>query len=449
MDYEKIWNSFLEKISKEIKDLQYDAWFSETKLIEIKEDTAIVLVPMPIHKKQIKENYNVIAERIFNEVTGSNFKMEYVIQEEIDTNIKINTDELGVIKEDNFETNLDSKFSFENFIVGESNKFARYNALAIAEKPGMLYNPFFIYSSSGLGKTHLMHSIGNYIIKNSSKKVLYIPCNKFLDDFVEMCRCNKYNNYDGVMEFKKKCQDVDVLLMDDIQHLENVPTSQNEFFNIFNELFNKRKQIVIASDRSPEDLKKLEDRLRTRFTCGLTVDIYPPTFDLRMDIINTKLESNEMTIEFPKDVKEYIASNCTSDIRTLEGAITRVYAYATIMSGSTIDLPLAMEALKDYFKKSIISKNDVEKVLTIVADEYNISVDDIKSKKRTAEIAVPRQVAMYICRTVLNESLQQIGKEFGGKDHTTVMHSVNKIDTEIRNNNDLKILIDKIINKLK
>ena len=356
---------------------------------------------------------------------------------------------MGLIKEENFETNLDPKFSFENFIVGESNKFARYNALAIAEKPGMLYNPFFIYSSSGLGKTHLMHSIGNYIVKNSSKKVLYTPCSKFLDDFVEMCRCNKYNNYDGVVEFKKKYQDIDVLLMDDIQYLENVPTSQNEFFNIFNELFNKRKQIVIASDRSPEDLKKLEARLRTRFTCGLTVDIYPPTFDLRMDIINTKLEANEMTVEFPKDVKEYIASNCTSDIRTLEGAITRVYAYATIMNGSNIDLPLAMEALKDYFKQSIIAKNDIDKVLALVSEEYNISVAEIKSKKRNSNIAIPRQVAMFICRTVLNEPLTQIGKEFGGKDHTTVMHSVNKIENEIKNNIELKNLIDKLINKLK
>ena len=449
MNYEKIWNSFLDKIKPEISDLQYDTWFSETKLIEIKDDKAIILVPMTIHKKQIKENYNELVERIFNDVTGSNFKTEYVTQEEIDTNITINTDEMGLIKEENFETNLDPKFSFENFIVGESNKFARYNALAIAEKPGMLYNPFFIYSSSGLGKTHLMHSIGNYIVKNSSKKVLYTPCSKFLDDFVEMCRCNKYNNYDGVVEFKKKYQDIDVLLMDDIQYLENVPTSQNEFFNIFNELFNKRKQIVIASDRSPEDLKKLEARLRTRFTCGLTVDIYPPTFDLRMDIINTKLEANEMTVEFPKDVKEYIASNCTSDIRTLEGAITRVYAYATIMNGSNIDLPLAMEALKDYFKQSIIAKNDIDKVLALVSEEYNISVAEIKSKKRNSNIAIPRQVAMFICRTVLNEPLTQIGKEFGGKDHTTVMHSVNKIENEIKNNIELKNLIDKLINKLK
>ena len=449
MDYERLWNSFLEKVKSELNEMQYEAWFLETKLIDIKDNTAIILVSMPIQKKQLKETYNTMVQRVFNEITGSNFKIDYVTKEERESNIEIRTEEMGVIKEDNFETNLDSKFSFENFIVGDSNKFARYNALAIAEKPGMLYNPLFIYSSSGLGKTHLMHSIGNYIVKNSSKKVLYTPCNKFLDDFVEMCRCNKYNNYDGVMEFKRKYQDIDVLLMDDIQHLENVPTSQNEFFNIFNELFNKRKQIVIASDRSPEDLKKLEDRLKTRFTCGLTVDIYPPTFDLKMDIINNKVESNDMTIEFPKDVKEYIASNCVTDIRTLEGAITRVYAYATIMNGSTIDLPLAIDALKDYFKKSIISKTDVDKVLQIVAEEYNISLDDIKSKKRTKEIAVPRQVAMYICRTILNEPLTKIGKEFGGKDHTTVMHSVDKIENEIRNNNDLKNLVDKIINKLK
>lgn len=448
MDYEKIWDSFLEKISNEVEQSTFDAWFLSTKLLEINDDCAKVLVPLALHKKQLKTFYQGLVDRIFNEVTGSNFKIEYLTKDEIEQNVVINTDEMGVPSKDIFETNLDKKMNFDNFIIGESNKFARYNALAVAENPGMMYNPLFIYSSSGLGKTHLMHSIGNYIVKNSSKKVLYIPCNKFLDDFVEMCRNNKYNNYDGVMEFKNKYQDVDVLLMDDIQQLENVPTSQHEFFNIFNELFNKRKQIVLASDRSPDDFEKLEVRLKTRFTCGLTVDIFPPTFDLRMDIINTKLKENDMTVEFPNEVKEYIASNCTSDIRTLEGAITRVYAYASIVNGSNIDLPLAMEALKDYFKKTIISKTDMEKVLTLVSEEYNISADTIKSKKRNAAIAVPRQVAMYICRTVLNEPLTQIAKEFG-RDHTTVMHSVDKIDTEIRNNNDLKILIDKIINKLK
>ena len=447
MEIKTIWNSFLEKIQKEVEPANFQSWFSESKLIDLNDERALILVPLTIHKKHLKDNYNNIVEEVFNEVTGSDFDIEYITEEEMDKNIEIPVTP-GVPVE-LFETNLDEKYTFDNFIVGESNKFAKYNALAVAEKPGLVYNPLFIYSSSGLGKTHLMHSIGNYIVKNSNKRVLYIPCNDFIDDFIEMCRNNKKNNYDGIDEFRRKYREVDCLLIDDIQFIENVPTSQNEFFNIFNELFNNKKQIIIASDKSPDDLRKLEDRLRTRFNWGLTVDILPPNFDLRMELINNKLENHELKNTFPLEVKEYIASNCTSDIRKLEGAITRVCAYAAIMNNSNINLGLAIEALKDFFTKSIISKNKIDRILDIVTAEYNISIEDIKGKKRTANITIPRQIAMYICREYLNESFAKIGGAFGGKDHTTVMHSVFKIEKEIKINSDLKNQIDKIINKIK
>lgn len=447
MEIKTIWNSFLEKIQKEVEPANFQSWFSESKLIDLNDERALILVPLTIHKKHLKDNYNNIVEEVFNEVTGSDFDIEYITEEEMDKNIEIPVTP-GVPVE-LFETNLDEKYTFDNFIVGESNKFAKYNALAVAEKPGLVYNPLFIYSSSGLGKTHLMHSIGNYIVKNSNKRVLYIPCNDFIDDFIEMCRNNKKNNYDGIDEFRRKYREVDCLLIDDIQFIENVPTSQNEFFNIFNELFNNKKQIIIASDKSPDDLRKLEDRLRTRFNWGLTVDILPPNFDLRMELINNKLENHELKNTFPLEVKEYIASNCTSDIRKLEGAITRVCAYAAIMNNSNINLGLAIEALKDFFTKSIISKNKIDRILDIVTAEYNISIEDIKGKKRTANITIPRQIAMYICREYLNESFAKIGGAFGGKDHTTVMHSVFKIEKEIKMNSDLKNQIDKIINKIK
>ncbi|MDD2392305.1 MAG: chromosomal replication initiator protein DnaA [Bacilli bacterium] len=447
MEIKTIWNSFLEKIQKEVEPANFQSWFSESKLIDLNDERALILVPLTIHKKHLKDNYNNIVEEVFNEVTGSDFDIEYITEEEMDKNIEIPVTP-GVPVE-LFETNLDEKYTFDNFIVGESNKFAKYNALAVAEKPGLVYNPLFIYSSSGLGKTHLMHSIGNYIVKNSNKRVLYIPCNDFIDDFIEMCRNNKKNNYDGIDEFRRKYREVDCLLIDDIQFIENVPTSQNEFFNIFNELFNNKKQIIIASDKSPDDLRKLEDRLRTRFNWGLTVDILPPNFDLRMELINNKLENHELKNTFPLEVKEYIASNCTSDIRKLEGAITRVCAYAAIMNNSNINLELAIEALKDFFTKSIISKNKIDRILDIVTAEYNISIEDIKGKKRTANITIPRQIAMYICREYLNESFAKIGGAFGGKDHTTVMHSVFKIENEIKINSDLKNQIDKIINKIK
>ncbi|MDD2434640.1 MAG: chromosomal replication initiator protein DnaA [Bacilli bacterium] len=450
MKIEVIWDSFLDKIKEELKQpLLYDAWFAETKLIEINDNYAKILVPMPIHKKHLKSNYQELIDKLFNEITGSNFKIEYITEEEMEQNIVIDTDNMGV-PADNDISNLDPKYSFDNFVVGESNKFAKYNALAVAEKPGQIYNPLFIYGNSGLGKTHLMHAIGNYIVENSNKRVLYITSDDFVNDFVELYKnkSNK-NNFMIVDKFKEKYRSLDVLIIDDIQYLEIAPTSQQEFFNTFNDLHNNKKQIIIASDRSPDDLRKLEDNLRTRFNWGLTVNIFPPDFDLRMNIIDNKIEAYEMMFDFPKEIRDYIASNCTSDIRKLEGAINRVYAYATIMNGSEITLDLAIEALKDYFVKSIISKNKIDQVQQLIANNYNITVDDLKSKKRTANISVPRQIAMYICRIYLEEPFARIGSEFGGKDHTTVMHSVEKITKELTKDSQLQNEIEKIINKIK
>lgn len=450
MDIENIWNSFLNKIQDYLNEMLFEAWFSETKLIELNHEKAKVLVPMQVHKKHLKENYGELVENIFNEITGSNFKIEYITEEELKTNIVIDTDNQGVPHNKTFETNLDPRYTFDNYVVGESNKFARANALAVAEKPGLMYNPLFIYSNSGLGKTHLMHAIGNYIVKNSNRKVLYVTSEKFVNDFLNICRTNKNdNNFELIDEFKTKYRDIDVLMIDDIQYLEIANKTQQEFFNTFNELHNKNKQIIISSDRSPDDLKKLEDRLRTRFNWGLTVDILPPDFNLRMNIIDKKIQAHEMAIDFPQDVKEYIASNCTSDIRKLEGAITRVFAYATIMNGSNITLDLAVEALKDYFVKSIISKNKIDQVQQLIARQYNITVEDLKSKKRNASIGVPRQIAMYICRNYLNEPLARIGSEFGGKDHTTVMHSVDKIKKELTKDASLADAIQNIVNQIK
>ena len=450
MDINTIWNLFLDKVKGELDPILYETWFMDTKLYELNDNTAKVIVPMQVHKKHLKENYNNIVEEIFTEITGTNFKFEYLLEEEIVKNVTIDVDKVGVPSLNSFESNLDPKYTFDNFIVGNSNKFAKATSLAVAEQPGFMYNPLFIYGSSGLGKTHLMHAIGNYIVKNSKKRVLYVTSEKFVDDFLNIYRKNKDdNNFEAVDDFKRKYRDIDVLMIDDIQYLEIASKTQQEFFNTFNELHCNNKQIIISSDRSPDDLKKLEERLRTRFNWGLTIDILPPDFQLRMAIIDKKIESNDIKNTFPQDVKEYIASNCTTDIRKLEGAITRVFAYATIMNGSDITMDLAVEALKDYFVKSIISKNKIEQVQQLICNHYNISLEDLKSKKRMSNISVPRQIGMYICRTCLKESLPKIGLEFGGKDHTTVMHSVDKIKKEIKNNTDLENQINKIISEIK
>lgn len=450
MDCKSIWNNFLNRVQENISPMLYETWFMETELIELKDNKAKVLVPMHVHKKHLKENYNDLIEEIFTELAGTNFHFEYFTKEELETNTTINTDEVGVPSVLQHETNLNPIYTFENFIVGESNKFAKATSLAVAEKPGLMYNPLFIYGNSGLGKTHLMHAIGNYITKTSNKRVLYVTSEKFVSDFIGISRRNhEGNNFDNVEIFKKKYRDIDVLMIDDIQYLGSANQTQQEFFNTFNDLYGNNKQIIISSDRSPDDLKLLEDRLRTRFNWGLTIDILPPDFKLRMEIIDKKIEGNNMYNTLPKEVKEYIASNCTNDIRKLEGAITRIFAYATMMSGCEITLDLAIEALKDYFVKSIISKNKMDQLMQIVANNYNITVEDLKSKKRSANISVPRQIAMYICRTVLEESFPKIGIEFGGKDHTTVMHSVDKIKKEIASNPSLEMEIQKIIQQLK
>lgn len=445
MDLENIWNVFLAKVEEKVKPVLFETWFKDTQLINLTDDTATIKVSWEIQKKHLKENYNELIKETFMDVTGSIFKFEYTTEEE-------HLKQEEIIKENDeaiFDSGLDNKYTFDNFISGESNKFAKAIGLAVAEKPGSMYNPLFIYGNSGLGKTHLMHAIGNYITDNSNKKVLYVTSEKFVDDFLSLYRKNE-NNFKAVDNFKRKYRDIDVLMIDDIQYLEIASKTQQEFFNTFNELHTQNKQIIISSDRTPDDLKKLEDRLRTRFNWGLTIDILPPDFDLRMAIIDQKLKTEAHDIQnfVHEDVKEYIANNFNTDIRTIEGAVVRIVAYATIMNAPEINLDFAVEALRDRLGKNIISKNKIDKVIRIIADNYNLTVEDLKSKKRLAKIAVPRQIGMYICRTHLKESLPKIGSEFGGKDHTTVMHSVEKIKKEIEKDKTLEEEINKLVAKI-
>ncbi|MDD3187401.1 MAG: chromosomal replication initiator protein DnaA [Bacilli bacterium] len=451
MEIEVLWNHFLEITQKNLSEITFETWFKEARLIEIDENTIKILVPDVLHKKHLKENYNEMVEETFNEITGSNFKIEYLLEEEVITNVKIDTDDIGVpvSAQNNFNSNLIPDYNFSTFIVGKSNKFARATALAIAEQPGKMYNPLFIYARSGLGKTHLMHAIGNYIVENSNKKVLYVTCEQFVNDFIDLYKKNKEeNNFENVDNFKNKYRSVDVLMIDDIQYLEIAAKTQQEFFNTFNELHANNKQMVITSDRSPDDLKKLEERLRTRFNWGITVDIMPPDFELRLAIVDKKIKDKFPNSDFTNEAKEYIASICTEHIRKIEGAINRVVAFTTIMGQNKIDLDVVTEALKDFFTKSIIAKTKMEQVEQLVAANYNVSVEDMKSKKRNAKIAVPRQIAMYICRVVLGETLPKIGLEFGGKDHTTVMHSVDKIKKEVKLSPQLEMEINKIVARI-
>ena len=448
MNETQIWNNVLTQIHDEINSLSYQTWFEETELYNLNNSIAKIIVPYAIHKNHIINNYkDLIIEKLKN-VTNNYYEIELVLKEDIvekqNNIIEANNDNKinSNINLNKIDSNLNSKYTFENFIVGNSNKFAHAAALAVAENPGNMYNPLFIYGNSGLGKTHLMHAIGNFIVRNSSKRVLYVTSEQFVSDFIGINKKDENGtNFSYVDFFKQKYRNIDVLIIDDIQYLGGATETQKEFFHTFNTLYGDNKQIIISSDRSPDDLKILEDRLRTRFCWGLPVDIYPPDFDLRIAILKKRILGEAINKEIPEQVIEYMATNLGSDIRQLEGAVTRLVAYSTIM-GSDITLNLAIEALKDYVSKGISDKNDVNKIQRIVAEHFQISVEDLKSKKRNSNISFPRQIAMYLCRKYTDESFPKIGIEFGGKDHSTVMHSCEKIEKEIQINKDLSNTIE-------
>lgn len=453
MNIDNIWNKFLSIMKTKLNSLSYDTWFSTSKLVELNEEHAVIIVPTIAHKKHLSESYIDIISDIFNSITGTNFNFEFVLENEYNnkkiTIKKEEEEELGVPYNSSEKANLNSDYVFENFIVGESNRFAQATALAVAENPGKMYNPLFIYGNSGLGKTHLMQAIGNYIVKNTNKRVLYVTSDQFINDFLGLNKKDKDGtNFDYVDLFKDKYRNIDVLIIDDIQFLGNAPKTQNEFFHTFNTLYDDKKQIIISSDSSPDDLKHLEDRLRTRFNWGLKVNIFPPDNDLRREILRKKMANMDFSRHISDDAIDYIANMCPSDVRSLEGALTRVCAYSTIFFQEEITLDLTIEALKGTITPMTNFKNDIQKIQRVVAEHYNVSVEDLKSKKRVATIAFPRQIAIYLSRQLTDESFPKIGIEFGGRDHSTVMHSCDKIEKERKENKQLDNIINEIISKL-
>ena len=447
LNMDVIWSNTLSQIKEELSSLAFNTWFSETKLQKIDNDVAYIIVPMPIHKRHLQENYyDLISDKMF-EITGSQYELDFLLQEEVDKieEEKVQQVEKRETSNKNVNNNLNPLLNFDTFVVGSSNKFAQASALSVAENPGKMYNPLFIYGNSGLGKTHLMHAIGNYIVEHSDNKVLYVSCEQFKEDYLSMMKKDDDGtNFNYIDFFREKYRNIDILIIDDIQFLAGSTKTQHEFFNTFNTLHKDNKQIIISSDRSPNDLKNLEDRLKTRFCWGLTVSIFPPDLELRREILKKKIKAAEFPNEISNDVIEYMASNIGSNIRELEGAINRLGAYSAIMGGLPITLDLAIDALKDFISTGIGDNNEIHRIQRIVSEYFQISIDDIKSKKRSSNISFPRQIAMYLCRNMTDESFPKIGLEFGGKDHSTVMHSVEKIENEIKINKDLDNIIEKL-----
>ena len=453
MDKDTIWSNILDKIKSELDSLAYQTWFQDTELYKIENGIAMIIVPYEINKKIIINNYKDLVDNCFREITGNVYELELLLQEEAEVTPSIvetvkNDREEEVVYE--ISSNLLSKYTFDNFVVGNSNKFAHAAALAVAEKKKKIYNPLFIYGNSGLGKTHLMHAIGNYIVSHSNKKVLYITSEQFINDYVAMQKKESDGtNFNYVDFFKHKYRNVDVLIIDDIQYLSGAVGTQREFFHTFNTLYEGNKQIIISSDSSPNDLAKLEDRLKTRFGWGLAVDIYPPDIELRSEILKKKFKELTSIDNVPEDVIEYMASTINGSIRNLEGAVTRLAAYSATFKVE-LNLKTAEEALVDFINKGFVSeKNDIARIQKIVADYFQVTVDDLRSKKRSANLAFPRQVAMYLCRQLTDESFPKIGIEFGGKDHSTVIHSCDKIEKEMKKNKELEKTIEKLTKEIR
>lgn len=461
MDNDSLWQSVLKEIYPEVNSASYHAWFNDLKLIKIKENKVYIEVPMEIHKKILTTNYYNLVDDAFYKVTNHNYEFEFLLKEEIDDSLlevekkieepvepvpeKIETLNVPQVEEA-WESNLKPELNFDNYIVGDSNRLAKTAGMIVAEQPGKVHNPLFIYGKSGLGKTHLMHAIGNYIVQHSKKKVLYATSEMFKDDYINII--GSENNVQVAASFKRKYRDVDVLIIDDIQYLVGAEKTQQEFFHTFNALHQSNKQIIISSDRSPDDLKLLEERLRSRFMWGLPVDIYPPDFELRVKILKSKLKNMSISTKIDENVIEYIANNCQNDVRFLEGALNRLMAYTAMLVPDKIDLNFAIEALSDFVNHNMYKTNDIESIQKVVADYYKITIDDLKGKKKNATIAYPRQIAMYLSRELTEENLNRIGLEFGGRDHSTVIHAYDKINKDLLSNKALVNQINEIKNKM-
>lgn len=445
---EDLWHSFLDNIKNEINSASYNAWFNDLKLVKLDNDSITIQVPMEIHKKILGDNYYSLIEEILFKISGINYDIKFILEEEKETIGETIVSENTKLDEI-WETNLNPALNFDNFIVGDTNRLAKVAGMAVAEQPGKIHNPLFIYGKSGLGKTHLMHAIGNFIKENSNKKVLYTTSDMFMNDYIGIANVEKgQSTIDYANNFKNKYRNVDVLIIDDIQYLVGAEKTQQEFFHTFNALHQANKQIIISSDRSPDDLKILEERLRSRFMWGLPVDIYPPDFDLRCRIIKQKIKGTSIEAKLDENVIEFIANSCQNDVRFLEGALNRLMAYTAMVVPEKIDLEFANEALKDFINKNIYSENTISNIQKAVAEYYHITVDDLKGKRRSANIAYPRQIGMYLSRMLTDETFPRIGLEFGGRDHSTVIHACDKITTDLKENKKLEMEINEIKNKI-
>ncbi|SHH30486.1 chromosomal replication initiator protein DnaA [Tepidibacter thalassicus] len=438
MDLISLWEHALKLIKTELTTASFNAFFKPIEPLKIKNNTILLSVPNDFTKGILEARYMNLLEGSINQISSIKYKIKFILDEE---ELKDFENENKSKIEIPSYSNLNPKYTFDTFVIGNSNRFAHAACVAVAEAPARAYNPLFLYGGVGLGKTHLMHAIGHHILSHTKKlKVVYVSSEKFTNELINSIKDDRNE------EFRNKYRNVDVLLIDDIQFIAGKERTQEEFFHTFNALHEANKQIIISSDRPPKEIPTLEDRLRSRFEMGLITDIQPPDFETRMAILRKKAQMENILV--PNEVMTYIAKNIKSNIRELEGALTRVVAYSSL-TNKEITFDLAIEALKDIMSSSKPQEITVNLIKEKVSKYFNIKMEDFNSKKRTRAIAYPRQIAMYLCRELTDLSLPKIGEEFGGRDHTTVIHAHDKIHNEIKTNSDTKEKINKIIEDLK
>ena len=432
-----LWNQCKEELKNRVNKSNYEIWLDPISLVSVDEKFITISVPNNYYIDRINKDYLKLLEEIVIDIFKKNIGVNLISNGETgEFAVKDN-----IIKKEKRErvvstthiTGLNSKYTFDNFIVGNCNQFAHAAAKAVAES-SITYNPLFIYGDVGLGKTHLMQATGNFILNNSKKRVLYVTSEIFVNDLITSIQHNKMTS------FREKYRSLDVLFVDDVHFIAGKEHSQEEFFHTFNTLFELHKQIILSSDKYPREIPRLVERLKSRFEWGLIADIQPPELETRIAILKRKAEENG--IDLPQDVAEFIANRVKSNIRELEGCLSRITAVSSL-KGKEISLLLAEDSFRDIFKarEKAISTNDIQRA---VAEYFNVRVTDLRSKKRERNISLPRQVAMHLCKELTNLSLEDIGKSFGGKDHSTVIHAQKKIEKICKENNEISTAIKQI-----
>jgi len=430
-----LWPRVLDLLKNELTEISYNTWIKTIEPISINSDTIELGVPTDFNKGILESRYLTLISNAVKQVTSKEITVKITVPSQEPAASRSHQAETAAADE-TCNSILNPKYTFDTFVIGNGNRLAHAASVAVAEAPAQAYNPLFLYGGVGLGKTHLMHAIGHYILaQNPSSKVLYVSSEKFTNELINAIKDDRNE------EFRGKYRNIDVLLIDDIQFIGGKERTQEEFFHTFNALYEANKQIVISSDRPPKEITTLEDRLRSRFEWGLAADIQSPDFETRIAILKKKAQMENISI--PNDVLAFIADKVVSNIRELEGALNRVIAYSSL-TDTEISVDLCAEALKEILAASNNKVIDTKHIIESVARYFDLRPEDFLSQKRNRNISYPRQIAMYLCRDILGLSLPKIGEEFGGRDHTTVIHAIQKIEEDINSNQETKRTIDEL-----